>query len=259
MATINEQRRLILKRSNIPGTIPTVPAVDDIDTFIATDIFKGELFYNIPDNILYTRDNTGIVIVASGGPPVPYVYYTEDTTPGSEYGQIEINDIGLIGRTKVEAGYIRTSASNPTTDAVNIISDVTSAGNPSLAMSTSDSTGISNSVNLTSLNGVEINSYDGLNDNSYVQINYTSAQIQSNNISNSSFVQILPGSIIINSSDGINTKVIEVTPLSVSLTLDSYADDADAGTAGLVTGDMYQTDGTGAAPLNVAGIVMIKQ
>lgn len=258
MATINEQRRLILKRSNIPGTIPTVPAVDNIDTFIATDIFKGELFYNIPDNILYTRDNTGIVIVASGGAPIPYVYYTEDTTPGSEYGQIEVNDIGLIGRTKVEAGYVRTATGNPTTDAVNIISDVTSPGNPSLAMSASDSTGINNSVNLSSLNGAEINSYDGLND-SYLQINYSGALIQSNTITNSSFVQILPGLAMLKSGNGIITKGIEVTPLSVSLTLDSYADDADAGTAGLTPGQMYQTDGTGAAPLNVAGIVMIKQ
>jgi|GEM_PF-3447486 len=38
-----------------------------------------------------------------------------------------------------------------------------------------------------------------------------------------------------------------------------YADDAAAGAAGLLTGRWYQTDGTGAAPLNVAGILMIKQ
>lgn len=39
----------------------------------------------------------------------------------------------------------------------------------------------------------------------------------------------------------------------------AYADDAAAGAAGLVTGDMYQTTGAGAAPLNAAGIVMLKQ
>jgi hypothetical protein len=42
-------------------------------------------------------------------------------------------------------------------------------------------------------------------------------------------------------------------------TVPAYADDATAGVAGLVTGDVYKTDGTGAAPLNVAGILMIKQ
>jgi len=39
----------------------------------------------------------------------------------------------------------------------------------------------------------------------------------------------------------------------------AFADDAAATTAGLLPGDVYQTDGTGAAPLNVAGILMIKQ
>jgi hypothetical protein len=39
----------------------------------------------------------------------------------------------------------------------------------------------------------------------------------------------------------------------------SYADDAAAGVGGLSTGEVYQTDGTGASPLNVAGILMIKQ
>ena len=41
--------------------------------------------------------------------------------------------------------------------------------------------------------------------------------------------------------------------------LAAYADDAAAGAAGVSTGTLYQTDGAGAAPLNVAGIVMIKQ
>ena len=42
-------------------------------------------------------------------------------------------------------------------------------------------------------------------------------------------------------------------------TIPAYDDDADAGTNGLVAGDVYQTTGSGASPLDVAGIVMIKQ
>lgn len=38
-----------------------------------------------------------------------------------------------------------------------------------------------------------------------------------------------------------------------------YTDDAAAGAAGLLTGRWYQTSGAGAAPLNVAGILMVKQ
>jgi hypothetical protein len=41
--------------------------------------------------------------------------------------------------------------------------------------------------------------------------------------------------------------------------LPKYTDDADAGTAGLPQGYLYQTDGLGASPLDVAGILMIKQ
>ena len=39
----------------------------------------------------------------------------------------------------------------------------------------------------------------------------------------------------------------------------AYADDTAAGTAGVQAGSIFQTDGTGAAPLDAAGIVMIKQ
>lgn len=41
--------------------------------------------------------------------------------------------------------------------------------------------------------------------------------------------------------------------------LNSYDDDTAAGGAGLTTGDLYQTSGNGTHPLDVAGIVMIKQ
>ena len=46
---------------------------------------------------------------------------------------------------------------------------------------------------------------------------------------------------------------------SANLSLTPYADDAAAGAAGLTTGQLFQTSGAGAAPLNVAGIVMVKQ
>ena len=39
----------------------------------------------------------------------------------------------------------------------------------------------------------------------------------------------------------------------------AFADDAAAGAGGVLSYQVYQTDGTGAAPLNVAGIMMIKQ
>lgn len=46
---------------------------------------------------------------------------------------------------------------------------------------------------------------------------------------------------------------------NLSTGLQAFDDDAAAGVGGLNTGDIYQTTGSGAAPLNAAGIVMIKQ
>ena len=72
--------------------------------------------------------------------------------------------------------------------------------------------------------------------------------------------------IIVRASDDIlfqpgNTQHVEfVSTGGVNLnSLGSYADDAAAGAAGVPQNGLYQTDGTGVAPLNVAGIVMIKQ
>jgi hypothetical protein len=41
--------------------------------------------------------------------------------------------------------------------------------------------------------------------------------------------------------------------------IDSYADNAAAVAGGLAVGDVYMTDGTAAAPLNAAGILMVRQ
>lgn len=71
--------------------------------------------------------------------------------------------------------------------------------------------------------------------------------IKSIGLSSTSEIKVEPSQIIIDSS----TIKLPSVP--------SYADDTAAGTAGLTFGVIYQTDGTGASPLNVAGILMIKQ
>jgi hypothetical protein len=57
------------------------------------------------------------------------------------------------------------------------------------------------------------------------------------------------------------TKTATVSSLQSGLfpSLTAYADNAAAIAGGLTTGQTYQTDGTGAAPLNAAGVVMIVQ
>ena len=60
MAT--QDSRIKLKRSTVNSTVPTVPSSNDHTdgTWIATDIYKGELFYNQADNVLWTRGDSGI-------------------------------------------------------------------------------------------------------------------------------------------------------------------------------------------------------
>jgi len=67
--------------------------------------------------------------------------------------------------------------------------------------------------------------------------------------------------IVDTSIEGNPTKTATVSSLQSGLfpSLTAYADNAAAVAGGLTTGQTYQTDGTGAAPLNAAGIVMIVQ
>ena len=60
--------------------------------------------------------------------------------------------------------------------------------------------------------------------------------------------------------DGSFTILSGLTGNTLTLTnIPSFQDEANAALGGLATGDVYQTTGTGPSPLNVAGILMIKQ
>jgi len=60
MAT--QDSRIKIKRSTVTGAVPTVPSSNDHTdgTWIATDIYKGELFYNQADGVLWSRDDNGV-------------------------------------------------------------------------------------------------------------------------------------------------------------------------------------------------------
>ena len=61
MAT--QDSRIKIKRSTITATVPTVPSSNDHTdgTWTATDIYKGELFFNQADGVLWSRDDNGVV------------------------------------------------------------------------------------------------------------------------------------------------------------------------------------------------------
>ncbi len=229
-----QQGRLITKRSAIPGTVPTVPAVDDIETFTPTDIFKGELFYNIPDNILYTRDNSGIVTMSGGS---TYVYYTENTTPGSEQGKIQIIDGTVTSKVDV-FGYGLSQLYSEDTSGANTVSYV-HVFPDEVDIHVSDVVNNVSSINL--ITGViNIYSSDG-------------------GVNNTVMLQT-PNSIITQCSNATDTTNIVQTPTSIKIEgIGSYASDAAAGTAGLIAGEIYKTSGTGSGIFATPGILMIKQ
>lgn len=91
----------------------------------------------------------------------------------------------------------------------------------------------------------------------------TGTVIQTNQGGISTFTQMdVAGqnfNVTVATSGTTQTQFIQNNTGFTMLGIPAYADDAAAGAAGLITGSLYQTTGTAAAPLNVAGILMIKQ
>lgn len=66
--------------------------------------------------------------------------------------------------------------------------------------------------------------------------------------------------IILQSTDGVDAGELRVEPKGITFKfIPAFDDDADAATGGLTIDMLYQTTGLGASPLDVAGILMIKQ
>lgn len=65
MAT--QDSRIKIKRSTISGTVPTVAPSDDhtqpSPAWSATDIYKGELFINQADNVVWSRGDDGVFCI----------------------------------------------------------------------------------------------------------------------------------------------------------------------------------------------------
>jgi hypothetical protein len=71
---MTEFSRIVLKRSITPGVSPTVPEIDNLNQFLGTDIFEGELFYNVPDKKLYIRSGEEIVLLSTPSDTYTKVY-----------------------------------------------------------------------------------------------------------------------------------------------------------------------------------------
>lgn len=73
MADKVEYSRLILKRSNTPGVVPTISPIPGagLNNMTATDTFVGELFANVQDDSVWIRTNNGQIPLLLSGSTFP--------------------------------------------------------------------------------------------------------------------------------------------------------------------------------------------
>lgn len=116
----------------------------------------------------------------------------------------------------------------------------------------------------TPANTVLMAAFDGTtSESSTLTVIETGTVIETNSGTVGTFTSFEAGPQVFNrtvSTGGITqTQFIQNNTGYTMIGVPAYADDAAAGVGGLTTGELYQTTGTAAAPLNVAGILMIKQ
>jgi hypothetical protein len=117
--------RQIMKRTATASTIPTIPSSSDHTdgTWLATDIYKGEMFYNEANDSMWTRGTNGIVhlggrakltiptaqvltlnsIPVAFGLTVPSGYYVQ---PTSIAASLDYNSIAYATNTRVAIRFI---------------------------------------------------------------------------------------------------------------------------------------------------------
>ena len=102
---IIQDSRLQLKYSTISGVVPTIPLTyDHTDgTWLPTDIYIGEVFFNVADNLAWWRSETGVVpFGATGGTSVFIGDFVSKTLGGTYSGPVsgpEFNANIIIGGT----------------------------------------------------------------------------------------------------------------------------------------------------------------
>ena len=126
MAT--QDSRIKIKRSTVTATVPTVPSSNDHTdgTWIATDIYKGELFFNQADGVLWSRDDNGVTCL--GGSASLTIasadVLTLNTTPLTIVGAVAGYAIEVVSASvKIAFGSVA-YATNVSLQLINAASDI---------------------------------------------------------------------------------------------------------------------------------------
>ena len=268
-----QNSRLLLKRSTISGATPTVftGSTDYTDgTWGVNDIYGGELFLNMQDKKLWFGYDT------SGGTGVEQIYpfnggsgnCITDLYLTNMYGCSPIN---IWDNLTIQTGVTINSADN----LCNINMDFVGVGE--ISLNYDDTTTL---ATLVCSNGITTYVEDiASGDFAFVSQSNNAISTTFNSSTSlifdgrtgsttDSFQLVAEG--VIKMTGGINAANpsylfiqdgnINLDSIDISLpNIPSYDDDADAATGGLSPGSIYQTTGGGASPLDVPGILMIKQ
>lgn len=285
MPLVTQHSRQLLKRSIISGATPSVftGSTNHTDgTWGINDIYAGEMFWNMDDKKLWlgwenSSGNTGVDLIYpqnSSTGSCQTDFYTNNIFPCDI--NLPVNMQSNLNNVLCQSVVDANSGSNEFSiidSNTNYFSKIELQSSPTINLSCDDTIDVSQ-INMSKLiqletnssthqnyviirdtpgGGVELFTEDSPNGtNCIVNLTSTAAipkiSLQTTGLANNSGIDIEENRIIYKSN------LHNFNP-----TLVAYADDTAAGVAGLVLGDLYQTDGTGAAPLNVAGIVMIKQ
>jgi hypothetical protein len=288
MPLVTQHSRQLLKRSIISGATPSVftGSTNHTDgTWGINDIYAGEMFWNMDNKKLWlgwenSSGNTGVDLIYpqnSSTGSCQTDFYTNNIFPCDinlpVNMQSNLNNVLCQSIVDANSGSNEFSIIDSNT---NFSSRIQLQSTPSIGLDIDD-TNHKPHIDISS-GSIFIEHYDvaGTYRNYLELINSTgngikllsedspnSTQCEINLTSTAALPQISLRTIgLVNNSD-INIEENRIIYSSnnhnFNPTLQAFADDTAAGVGGLLIGDLYQTDGTGAAPLNVAGIVMIKQ
>lgn len=226
--------------------------------------------------------DTSIVLNNSGGSTTQTIDIGTALAPSTFIDITNIDSLSNFSKARFSTGSLDIKVDDATTGVVSeIFMEPSVVG---INIKTEDASTFSNSINVNNgtFFGVDITSTDLVTSefsfidaraSGGVRMNHQRAggsSLVEGNASRTQMVQISGSTtnsvaasntgISLSSQNGLNSRIIALTPTSISIpTIQQFANDAAAGVGGLVLGDIYETDGTGAAPLNVAGILMRKQ
>lgn len=144
---MNEFKRMVIKVSDVTTEVATIPTTNDHTdgSWLNTDIYVGELFLNITDDILQTRTDAGIITLNSGGGGGSSAWGSITGTLSSQTDLQNALNLKLESGDNVssllnDAGYITSN----TVDSVNGLTGVVVLGKTEIGLGNVDNTSDAN-------------------------------------------------------------------------------------------------------------------